>query len=109
MQVNIKFIEDDGAVANVSAEVGKTILDVVNENGIYLDCICQGCLACSTCHVVLDKDYFQKTVKESPISEEEKDLIFMADGSTKTSRLGCQIKLTPEMEGMVLRIPPRKD
>lgn len=109
MQIKVKFIEDDGAVAEVAAEVGKTILNVVNENGIYLDCICQGCLACSTCHVILDKEYYSKTVKETPLTEEEKDLLFMAEGSTKTSRLGCQIKLTADMDGMVLRIPPRKD
>ena len=107
MVVNIKFIED-GEVTEVAANAGQSVLEVVNEHEINLDCICQGCLACSTCHVVLSKADYEKTCKTSPISEEETDLLDMARGLTKTSRLSCQIKLTEEMEGMVLNIPTKE-
>ena len=106
MPLKIKFI-DGGKEKVVTAKIGQTILDVVNNNTIYLDCICQGCLNCSTCHVVLDEAFFKKTCASSPISLDEKELLLTATGLTKTSRLGCQIKLTAEMEGMVLKIPPK--
>ncbi|CAM9861910.1 unnamed protein product [Ascophyllum nodosum] len=63
---------------------------------------CGGELACSTCHVVLPKEYYDKLDEKD---EEEDDMLDLAWGLTDTSRLGCQIKVTPELEGMLIKVP----
>lgn len=63
---------------------------------------CEGSLACSTCHVILDKSFYE-TLPQA--SDEENDLLDLAFGLTGTSRLGCQVKLTPAQEGMRVRLP----
>ncbi|CAI0627802.1 unnamed protein product [Linum tenue] len=64
---------------------------------------CEGSLACSTCHViVMDVDYYNKL--EDP-TDEENDMLDLAFGLTETSRLGCQVIASPELDGMRLAIP----
>lgn len=92
----------DGEQVKVEAEEGKSILDVAHDNKIELEGACGGELACSTCHVILEKEYFDKLPQKT---EEEEDMLDLALGLTDTSRLGCQIKLNKDLEGMNLRIP----
>ena len=92
--VVLSFVEDGEEVA-VTAAVGQTLLEVAHENDIDLEGACDGSLACSTCHVVLEQEYFDMLPEPE---EEEEDMLDLAFGLTETSRLGCQIKLTKELE-----------
>lgn len=99
--VNVVFKSKSQSVA-VSAECGKSILAVAHENGIDLEGACEASLACSTCHVILDAASFKKL---KPPTDEENDLLDLAFGLSDTSRLGCQVELTRELEGMQVTIP----
>jgi ferredoxin-2, mitochondrial len=106
MLVNIKF-RLGGETVNVQAKEGETILDIRRRVEIarYLECACEGALACATCHVVVDPAFYLKTIEVDPISDDEKDLLDLAEGLSETSRLSCQIKIKRSMEGMTLIIP----
>ena len=59
-------------------------------------------MACSTCHLIVSEDWFKKL---PDASEEEEDMLDLAYGLTKTSRLGCQITVTEDLDGLVLKVP----
>jgi ferredoxin-2, mitochondrial len=86
----------------VLAREGESLLDVAHNNGIDLEGACESSLACSTCHVILTDEVYDAL--EEPCEEEE-DLLDLAYGLTHTSRLGCQVKVTPEMANMVVKLP----
>lgn len=98
----ITFVNRDGSETVVDAVVGESVLDVAWKNNIDIEGACEGQLACSTCHVIVDDAHFDSL--EEP-SEDEEDLLDLAWGLTGTSRLGCQIKVTEALDGMVLRLP----
>ena len=75
---------------------------MAHNNGIDLEGACESSLACSTCHVILDDAIYDDL--EEPCEEEE-DLLDLAYGLTHTSRLGCQIKVSRDMEGMEVKLP----
>jgi ferredoxin len=99
--VNINFIVK-GQTVKLDVPVGTTILEAAHNNEVDLEGACEGSLACSTCHVVIDDAYFNKL---SEPSEDEEDMLDLAFGLTKTSRLGCQIILTKELDGITVEIP----
>ncbi len=82
--------------------LGTTVLEAAHNNDIDLEGACEGSLACSTCHVIVDKKYYD--MLESP-SEDEEDMLDLAFGLTPTSRLGCQITMTKELDGLTLVVP----
>lgn len=86
----------------IKAEAGSTLLEVAHKNKIDLEGACEGSLACSTCHVVLDKETF-RTLGEP--SDREYDLIDQAFQPTLTSRLGCQIKVEERLRNKIFQIP----
>lgn len=86
----------------VEGEPGQSILEVAHDNNIDLEGACEGSLACSTCHVILDQETYDKL---EPPTDEENDMLDLAFGLTETSRLGCQIKLSKELEGMRVKLP----
>ncbi len=98
----IIFIEADGTEKTVDAQNGLSLLEVAHSNDIDLEGACEGSLACSTCHIILEKNFFE-TLPEP--SEEEEDMLDLAFGLTHTSRLGCQIIIDEKLEGMKVRIP----
>ncbi len=98
----ITFIEADGTRREFEAVSGKSVLDVAQEHGIDLEGACEGSMACSTCHVIVDENWFEKL---DPASEEEKDMLDMAFELTRTSRLGCQIQLSDTLDGLVVSLP----
>jgi ferredoxin-2, mitochondrial len=107
MLVNVKF-RLGGDTINVQATEGETILEIrrrVEKIAQYLECACEGALACTTCHVVVDPAFYLNTIDGDPISDDEKDLLDLAEGLSETSRLSCQIKIKRSMEGMTLIIP----
>eukprot|EP00351_Strombidinopsis_sp_SopsisLIS2011_P005932 CAMPEP_0116880798 /NCGR_PEP_ID=MMETSP0463-20121206/12790_1 /TAXON_ID=181622 /ORGANISM="Strombidinopsis sp, Strain SopsisLIS2011" /LENGTH=131 /DNA_ID=CAMNT_0004531863 /DNA_START=32 /DNA_END=427 /DNA_ORIENTATION=- len=86
----------------VLAREGESLLDVAHNNGIDLEGACESALACSTCHVILQDNIYDSL--EEPVEEEE-DLLDLAYGLTHTSRLGCQVKVTRDMDGMIITLP----
>ena len=98
----ITFIEPDGKEKVVEAEHGLSLLEVAHNNGIDLEGACEGSLACSTCHIVLEKSFFDSLPEPS---EEEEDMLDLAFGLTHTSRLGCQIIVDEKLDGMKVKIP----
>ncbi len=100
--VKITFIEPDGNRREVDAPEGLSLLEVAHKNDIDLEGACEGSLACSTCHVIVDPKYFSGL---DEASEEEEDMLDLAFGLTHTSRLGCQIKVTQELDGMTVTLP----
>jgi len=82
--------------------LGTTVLEAAHNNDIDLEGACEGSLACSTCHVVVDKQFYDM-LKEP--SEDEEDMLDLAFGLTPTSRLGCQIVMTKELDGLTLTVP----
>lgn len=96
------FIDRDGTRKEVDAPLGLTVLEIAHRNMIDLEGACEGSIACSTCHVVVDADWFART---GETSEEEEDMLDLAFGVSRTSRLGCQITMTEDLDGLVVRIP----
>ena len=98
----IIFIEADGKEKEIEAQNGLSILEVAHKNGISLEGACEGSLACSTCHIILEKKNFDQLPEPS---EEEEDMLDLAWGLTHTSRLGCQIIIDDSHEGMKIKVP----
>jgi 2Fe-2S ferredoxin len=98
----VTFIERDGRRREVEAPLGLSLLEIAHKNGIDIEGACEGSLACSTCHVIVDPEWYD-LLKEA--SEDEEDMLDLAFGLTATSRLGCQIIITEELDGLIVRLP----
>lgn len=98
----IIFIDRDDKRIEVDAPVGLSVLEIAHQNDIDLEGACEGSLACSTCHVVVDPEWFD-TLEEA--SEDEEDMLDLAFGLTHTSRLGCQIIISEELDGLTVKLP----
>jgi 2Fe-2S ferredoxin len=79
-----------------------TILEIAQNNGIEIEGACEGSLACSTCHIIVDKVWYNKLEKPS---WDEEDMLDLATGLTVTSRLGCQIVLSDKLDGLKVSLP----
>ncbi len=99
--VKIIFIEK-GERKEFNVPVGTTVLEAAHSNNISLEGACEGSLACSTCHVIVDEKFYSKL---DEASEDEEDMLDLAFGLTPTSRLGCQIIMTKELDGLTLVVP----
>ncbi|WP_066807361.1 2Fe-2S iron-sulfur cluster-binding protein [Sphingomonas asaccharolytica] len=97
------FIERDGATREVEARPGDRLLEVAQNAGEPLEGTCEGQMACSTCHVIVDPQDFAKL---PPAVEDEEDMLDLASGATRYSRLACQIWLSEVLETLTVRIPP---
>ena len=100
--VKVTFITAKGDKVEASAAAGDCLLDVAQNADMPLEGTCEGQMACSTCHVVIAPDWFGKLPRAS---EDEEDMLDLAAGVTRTSRLSCQITLTEDMDGLEVRIP----
>ena len=98
----ITFITEDGTRRVVNAPLGDSILDIAQDNYIDIEGTCEGSMACSTCHVIVDKNWYRKLEEAS---EDEEDMLDLAFGLTRTSRLGCQIVITEELDGLKVSLP----
>jgi 2Fe-2S ferredoxin len=96
------FIKTDGTRVEVEAPLGLSVLEIAHRNNLDLEGACEGSLACSTCHVIVDQEWYD-LLKEP--TEDEEDMLDLAFGLTHTSRLGCQIIMTEELDGLTVRLP----
>ena len=96
------FVFADGHEKVVDAPNGISVLEIAHKNEIPLEGACEGSLACSTCHVIIDESYFD--MLKSP-TEDEEDMLDLAFGLTHTSRLGCQIIMSDALDGLKVKLP----
>ena len=96
------FIESDGTRKEVDAPAGATILEIAHRNNIDIEGACEGSLACSTCHVIVDPAWFDRLPESS---DDEEDMLDLAFGLTLTSRLGCQLIMTEALDGLTVTLP----
>jgi len=96
------FVEQNGARREVDAPLGLSVLEIAHKHGVDIEGACEGSLACSTCHVVVDGAWFGKLAKPT---EDEEDMLDLAFDLQETSRLGCQIIMTEALDGLVVRLP----
>jgi len=101
--ISVHFRDSKGdLIKTVEANEGDNILDIAHEHDIDLEGACEGSIACSTCHVILSQEHYD--LLPEPV-DDENDMLDMAFGLTDTSRLGCQVKLTKELDGMTATLP----
>src|SRR3989440_6527196 len=96
------FIEQNGTRREVEAPLGLSVLEIAHRNGVSLEGACEGSLACSTCHVVVSAEDYERLPEAS---EDEEDMLDLAFALTHTSRLGCQIIMTEELDGLTVTLP----
>ncbi|KAF7327689.1 Ferredoxin [Mycena kentingensis (nom. inval.)] len=101
--IKIHFKDSKGdLLKTVEANEGDDLLSIAHEYDIDLEGACEGSVACSTCHVILPAEYYDLLPEPD---DDENDMLDMAFGLTDTSRLGCQVKLTRELDGLVATLP----
>ncbi|KAF8206349.1 2Fe-2S ferredoxin-type domain-containing protein [Mycena galopus ATCC 62051] len=101
--IKIHFNDSKGALLKtIEANEGDDLLSIAHEHDIDLEGACEGSVACSTCHVILPPEYYDLLPEPD---DDENDMLDMAFGLTDTSRLGCQVKLTRELDGMTATLP----
>ena len=96
------FVEQGGARREVDAPLGLSVLEIAHKHGVDIEGACEGSLACSTCHVIVDQAWFGKLATPT---EDEEDMLDLAFGLTHTSRLGCQIRMSEALDGLVVKLP----
>jgi 2Fe-2S ferredoxin len=96
------FINRDKTRVEVEAPIGLSVLEIAHRNNIDLEGACEGSLACSTCHVIIDPEWYDAL---EAATEDEEDMLDLAFGLTHTSRLGCQIIMTEELDGLTVSLP----
>jgi ferredoxin len=100
--VRVEFMTRDGEKVVAEAKAGDVLLEVAQAAGMPLEGTCEGQMACSTCHVVVARDWFDRL---PAASDEEEDMLDLAAGVTRCSRLSCQIVLTADLDGIAIHIP----
>ena len=98
----VTFIDPDGSCHDVDGSAGETLLEVARSHQIDIEGACEGAMACSTCHVVVER----KSFKSLPNPEEdEEDMLDLAFGRTRTSRLACQVTLSEDIDKLSVTVP----
>ncbi|XP_071955891.1 adrenodoxin-like [Antedon mediterranea] len=102
--INVTYINRDGEKETVKTALGENLLDIVLDNDLDIDGFgaCEGTLACSTCHLIFKKEIFDQL---PGATDEEMDMLDLAYGLEETSRLGCQVCVTKDMDGMEVKVP----
>ena len=98
----LTFILKDGTRKEVDAPLGLSVLEIAHKHGVDIEGACEGSLACSTCHVIVDGEWFGKLTKPT---EDEEDMLDLAFDLQETSRLGCQLIMTDALDGLVVKVP----
>jgi 2Fe-2S ferredoxin len=98
----IIFFDQNNCKMEIDGAEGLSVLEIAHQNNIDLEGACEGSLACSTCHVIIDDAWYDKLPKAS---DAEEDMLDLAFGLTQTSRLGCQIIATSALDGLVVKLP----
>jgi 2Fe-2S ferredoxin len=104
--VKITYLDADGTARTVGGEVGSTVMETAIRNDIPgITAECGGACACATCHVYVDEEWKDAVGEPSPMEE---DMLDFAFDVRPTSRLSCQIRIKPELDGLVVQTPARQ-
>ncbi|ORX93131.1 2Fe-2S ferredoxin-type domain-containing protein [Clohesyomyces aquaticus] len=98
----VTFIDKDSQSTTFSVADGDNLLDIAQANDLEMEGACGGSCACSTCHVIVESTHYDLMPEPD---DDENDMLDLAFGLTETSRLGCQVKMTKELDGLVVRLP----
>ena len=98
----ITFVKRDGSETTLDADNGRTVMEIGRDNGIGIEGTCGGSLSCAPCHSVGDDAWVAATGKPSL---DEEDMLDLAFGLEDNSRLGCQITMSDELDGLKVRLP----
>lgn len=101
-ELHVTFITKEGEQIPIEAAEGDNLMDIAQAHGLDVEGACGGSCACSTCHMIIDPEYYDKM--EEP-SDEENDMLDLAFGLTETSRLGCQVKMDKSLDGVRVALP----
>ncbi|KIH92381.1 2Fe-2S iron-sulfur cluster binding protein domain protein [Sporothrix brasiliensis 5110] len=102
-ELYVTFIDKDGDEHKLAVAAGDNLLDIAQAHDLEMEGACGGSCACSTCHVIVeDEAYFDKMNEPD---DDENDMLDLAFGLTETSRLGCQVVMTKDLDGLVVRLP----
>jgi ferredoxin len=101
--IRVSFTDPRGTVVEAEAEPGDNLLRLGQAKGLPLEGTCEGQMACSTCHVIVAPEWFDRLPRAS---EEEEDMLDLAAGACRTSRLACQIDLNVSLDGLAVTVPP---
>ena len=99
---NIILVKPDGSEHTIAVANGTTVMEAGRDANLGIEGTCGGCLSCATCHVIVDPAWFPKT---GAPSEDEVDMLDLAFGLSETSRLGCQIEMSDDLDGLKVTIP----
>jgi ferredoxin-2, mitochondrial len=99
----VTFVDKEGEEHKIAVNAGDNLLDIAQAHDLEMEGACGGSCACSTCHVIVtDQKYYDQMPEPD---DDENDMLDLAFGLTETSRLGCQVKMTKELDGMVVKLP----
>lgn len=101
--IKVTFTAPDGSRIEAEGKPGDNLLRLGQAKGLPLEGTCEGQMACSTCHVIVDAAWFDRL---PPASEAEEDMLDLAAGAVRTSRLSCQIDLSADLDGLAVTVPP---
>lgn len=96
-------MDKEGDEHKFAVKAGDNLLDIAQANDLEMEGACGGSCACSTCHVIITEDDYYDKMPEP--EDDENDMLDLAFGLTETSRLGCQVKMTKELDGLVVKLP----
>ena len=99
---NIKFITNSGEQIVVEAENGLSLMEIARDNDLGIEGTCGGSISCCTCHIIIDAEWYKKV---GPPNPDEEDMLDLAVDLQPTSRLGCQIEVNENLDGLVVTIP----
>lgn len=101
-ELHITFITKEGNQIEVEAAAGDNLMDIAQAHGLDVEGACGGSCACSTCHMIVDPEFYDEIPEPS---DDENDMLDLAFGLTETSRLGCQVLMAPELDGIRVALP----
>ncbi|KAK4451962.1 2Fe-2S iron-sulfur cluster binding domain-containing protein [Podospora aff. communis PSN243] len=102
-ELYVTFVDKEGEEHKIAVNAGDNLLDIAQAHDLEMEGACGGSCACSTCHVIVtDQKYYDQMPEPD---DDENDMLDLAFGLTETSRLGCQVKMTKELDGMVVKLP----
>ncbi|KAF7845776.1 hypothetical protein BT93_L0686 [Corymbia citriodora subsp. variegata] len=102
-ELHVIFVDKDGDKHEFEVSKGDNLLDIAQANDLEMEGACGGSCACSTCHVIVqDPDMYDKMAEPD---DDENDMLDLAFGLTETSRLGCQVKMDKDLDGLIVKLP----
>ncbi len=106
----ITLIQKDGSKTQITTETGWSLMEILRDNNIEeIEGVCGGSMACATCHIYIHPDWKDKiNAQDNEKTDEEEDMLDLAFDLNNHSRLGCQIRMSEELDGITLALPGAK-